>query len=55
MSLFVKKPLDSLLNEAKDSSGHTLKKTLGKGALVALGIGAIMAFVAPHRFHQDGG
>jgi len=42
MSLFVKKPLDSLLNEVKDSSGHTLKKTLGKGSLVALGIGAII-------------
>ncbi|AEV96693.1 amino acid permease [Niastella koreensis] len=42
MSLFVKKPLDSLLNEAKDSSGHTLKKTLGAWALVALGIGAII-------------
>ncbi|WP_207510202.1 amino acid permease [Longitalea luteola] len=42
MSLFVKKPLDSLLNEAKDTSGHTLKKTLGAGALVALGIGAII-------------
>ena len=42
MSLFVKKPLDSLLNEAKDSSGHTLKKTLGAWSLVALGIGAII-------------
>lgn len=42
MSLFVKKPLDSLLNEAKDSSGHSLKKTLGKGSLIALGIGAII-------------
>jgi len=42
MSLFVKKPLDSLLNEAKDAGGHSLKKTLGKGALIALGIGAII-------------
>src|ERR1041384_6345977 len=42
MSLFVKKPLDSLLNEAKDSGGHSLKKTLGKGGLGALGIGAII-------------
>src|SRR5919107_2470384 len=42
MGLFVKKPLDSLLNEAKDSSGHTLKKTLGAWSLVALGIGAII-------------
>lgn len=42
MSLFVKKPLDSLLNEAKDSSGHSLKKTLGAWSLIALGIGAII-------------
>lgn len=42
MSLFVKKPLDSLLNESKDGGGHTLKKTLGKWSLVALGIGAII-------------
>ena len=42
MSLFVKKPLDSLLNEAKDAGGHSLKKTLGKGSLIALGIGAII-------------
>lgn len=42
MSLFVKKPLGSLLDEAKDTGGHTLKKTLGAGSLVALGIGAII-------------
>jgi APA family basic amino acid/polyamine antiporter len=42
MSLFVKKPLDSLLNEVKDSSGHSLKKTLGVWSLIALGIGAII-------------
>jgi basic amino acid/polyamine antiporter, APA family len=42
MSLFVKKPLDSLLNEVKDTGGHSLKKTLGKGSLIALGIGAII-------------
>ncbi len=42
MSLFVKKPLGSLLAEAQDTGGHTLKRTLGAGALVALGIGAII-------------
>jgi APA family basic amino acid/polyamine antiporter len=41
MSLFVKKPLASLLAEASDSE-KGLKKTLGAGALVALGIGAII-------------
>ena len=42
MSLFVKKPLAGLIAEAQDSSGHTLKKTLGVGGLIALGIGAII-------------
>lgn len=42
MSLFVKKPLGSLLAEAQDTGGHTLKRTLGAGALIALGIGAII-------------
>jgi Amino acid transporters len=42
MSLFVKKPLAALLEESKDTGGHTLKKTLGAGSLVALGIGAII-------------
>lgn len=42
MSLFVKKPLGTLLAEAADNSGHSLKKTLGAGSLVALGIGAII-------------
>lgn len=42
MSLFVKKPLSSLLSEAEDTGTHTLKKTLGAGALIALGIGAII-------------
>jgi APA family basic amino acid/polyamine antiporter len=40
MSLFVKKPLDQLLNRADDSKG--LKRTLGAGNLIALGIGAII-------------
>jgi APA family basic amino acid/polyamine antiporter len=42
MSLFVRKPMDILLNEAKETGTHTLKKTLGAGGLVALGIGAII-------------
>lgn len=41
MGLFVRKPLDQLLSEASDSE-KGLKKTLTSGALVALGIGAII-------------
>jgi basic amino acid/polyamine antiporter, APA family len=41
MSLFVKKPLSTLMAEANDT-GKGLKKTLGAGSLVALGIGAII-------------
>ena len=41
MSLFVKKPLGSLLAEAENTT-EGLKKTLGKGSLIALGIGAII-------------
>lgn len=40
MSLFVKKPLHSLLNEAGENS--QLKRTLGAMSLVTLGIGAII-------------
>jgi APA family basic amino acid/polyamine antiporter len=42
MSLFVRKPLKGLLVEAQETGGHTLKKTLGAGGLIALGIGAII-------------
>jgi basic amino acid/polyamine antiporter, APA family len=42
MSVFVRKPLAGLLNEAHESGGHTLKKTLGAWGLIALGIGAII-------------
>jgi APA family basic amino acid/polyamine antiporter len=42
MSLFVRKSMESLLNEAQESGSHTLKRTLSAGALVALGIGAII-------------
>ena len=41
MSLFSKKPMSALLAEAADSE-KGLKKTLSAGALVALGIGAII-------------
>jgi len=41
MSLFAKKPLDQILAQAADSE-KGLKRTLGAGNLVALGIGAII-------------
>jgi APA family basic amino acid/polyamine antiporter len=37
-----KKSLDHLLMEASESGEHTLKRTLGPGNLIALGIGAII-------------
>jgi basic amino acid/polyamine antiporter, APA family len=42
MSLFVRKPMAALLNEAEETGTHTLKRTLGAGGLIALGIGAII-------------
>lgn len=42
MSLFVRKPMASLMNEAAETGEHTLKKTLGAKGLIALGIGAII-------------
>ncbi|HEY6504458.1 MAG TPA: amino acid permease [Chitinophagaceae bacterium] len=42
MSLFVRKPMAALMNEAAETGQHTLKKTLGAKGLVALGIGAII-------------
>lgn len=39
MSLFAKKDITTLL---QDAEGHKLKRTLGRGALIALGIGAII-------------
>ena len=42
MSLFAKKPMQDLLDEAGAESGKGLKRTLSAGALVALGIGAII-------------
>ncbi len=41
MSLFVKKPILALMQEASDTE-KGLKKTLGRGSLIALGIGAII-------------
>ena len=41
MSLFVKKPLDQIMAQAADNE-KGLKRTLGAGNLVALGIGAII-------------
>jgi basic amino acid/polyamine antiporter, APA family len=41
MSLFIKKPLGQLIAQAEDSE-KGLKRTLGAGNLVALGIGAII-------------
>src|SRR6476469_9806852 len=42
MSLFATKPLDQLLNEAKETGEHSLKRTLGPFQLTALGVGAII-------------
>ena len=41
MSLFITKPMSSLMAEASES-GNTLKRTLGPANLIALGIGAII-------------
>ncbi len=42
MSLFVRKPMSILMSEAEETGDHTLKRTLGAGGLIALGIGAII-------------
>ncbi|MEO6229384.1 MAG: amino acid permease [Ferruginibacter sp.] len=42
MSIFVRKPMSTLMNEADETGSHTLKRTLGARSLVALGIGAII-------------
>jgi APA family basic amino acid/polyamine antiporter len=41
-SLFRLKSIDSLLETARETGEKTLKRTLGPGALIALGIGAII-------------
>lgn len=42
MSLFVRKPLDSLLKEASATGEGTLEKTLGPLGLISLGIGVVI-------------
>jgi APA family basic amino acid/polyamine antiporter len=42
MSLLATKPLDTLIKEAQESGGHSLKRTLGPFQLTALGIGAVI-------------
>jgi len=42
MSLFVRKPMAALMRESQETGTHTLKRTLGAGGLIALGIGAII-------------
>lgn len=42
MSIFVRKPMADLTSEAEETGSHTLKRTLGPGGLIALGIGAII-------------
>jgi len=41
-NLFVKKSIDSLMDESSVESAHTLKRTLSATNLIALGIGAII-------------
>jgi APA family basic amino acid/polyamine antiporter len=41
-NLFATKPLDQLMVEASDESGHGLKRVLGPVNLVSLGVGAII-------------
>lgn len=40
--LFKKKPMEWLLNEAKETGEHSLRRTLGPVSLTALGVGAII-------------
>jgi APA family basic amino acid/polyamine antiporter len=40
--LFAKKPLSMLLDEAKETGEHSLKRTLGPFQLTALGVGAVI-------------
>lgn len=42
MSLFIRKPISALLQEASDTGTQTLRRTLGSFSLVALGIGAVI-------------
>src|ERR1700721_4756159 len=40
--LFAKKPLGLLMEEARETGSHSLKRTLGVFQLTALGVGAVM-------------
>jgi basic amino acid/polyamine antiporter, APA family len=40
--LFAKKPLSTLIDEAKEAGEHSLKRTLGPFQLTALGVGAVI-------------
>ncbi|HEX9927770.1 MAG TPA: amino acid permease [Pyrinomonadaceae bacterium] len=42
MSLFATKPIDEIIAETEESGEHSLKKTLGGGALTLLGVGAVI-------------
>src|SRR5438477_8724794 len=42
MNLFATKPLGMLIEEAKETGEHSLKRTLGPFQLTALGVGAII-------------
>jgi len=41
-SLFAKKPISSLMEEARETGEHSLKRTLGPFQLTALGVGAVI-------------
>jgi len=41
MNLY-KKTIPQIIQEARESGGHTLKRTLGSASLVSLGVGAII-------------
>ena len=41
-SIFAKKPMSMLLDEAKEAGEHSLKRTLGPFQLTALGVGAVI-------------
>jgi APA family basic amino acid/polyamine antiporter len=42
VNLLAKKPLDSLIAEARETGEHSLKRTLGPFQLTALGVGAVI-------------
>ena len=41
-NIFAKKPLKLLLAESQETGEHSLKRALGAGNLISLGIGAII-------------